>query len=103
MAPPRVTPGPADPAADLGFLLSQIGSHWSTKFAGLLEPLGLKLPHAGILRVIEQADGLSQTGVGRATRPVPESARGVDRTSWRGSAWSSGGAARPIGGRMRST
>ncbi len=60
----RSTSDPLDPAAGLGFLLSQVGSHSSSRFAERLESLGLKPPHAGILRVIEQADGLSQQALG---------------------------------------
>jgi DNA-binding MarR family transcriptional regulator len=64
MARTRVTkhsPGQRD---GLAFLLSQVGAHASARFAARLEPLGLKPPHAGILRVIEQADGLSQQALG---------------------------------------
>ena len=64
MARSRSTSDPLDPAAGLGFLLSQVGSHSSSRFADRLVPLGLKPPHAGILRVIEQADGLSQQALG---------------------------------------
>lgn len=46
------------------FLLSQVGAHASARFAERLESLGLKPPHAGVLRVIEEADGLSQQALG---------------------------------------
>jgi DNA-binding MarR family transcriptional regulator len=49
---------------ELAFLLSQVGAHSSAKFGERLEPLGLKATHAGILRVIKQADGLSQQALG---------------------------------------
>src|SRR5579872_2166678 len=53
----QVAQGPA-------FLLSQVGAHSSARFAERLEPMGLKPPHVGILRVIDQADGLSQQALG---------------------------------------
>lgn len=57
----KASPGSSD---EVAFLLSQVGSHASARFAERLEPMGLKPPHAGILRVIEQADGLSQQALG---------------------------------------
>jgi DNA-binding MarR family transcriptional regulator len=60
MARSRATHPSADPTAGLAFLLAQVGAHVATKFAEYLEPLGLKPWHAGILRLIKQADGLSQ-------------------------------------------
>ena len=58
----RPTPGPAaaDATAGLGFLLSQVGSHSSARFAERLEPLGFKPAHVGVLGVIRDADGSSQ-------------------------------------------
>ena len=64
MARPRAKSIPPDPADGLAFLLSQVGFHSSARFAERLEPLGFKPPHAGILRVIEQSDGLSQQMLG---------------------------------------
>jgi DNA-binding MarR family transcriptional regulator len=58
-----MNPSP-DPIAGLAFLLSQVGAHSAAKFAERLEPLELKPAHAGILRVVEQADGLSQQALG---------------------------------------
>jgi DNA-binding MarR family transcriptional regulator len=58
-----VNPSP-DAAGGLAFLLSQVGAHAAAKFAERLEPIGLKPAHAGILRVIKQADGLSQQALG---------------------------------------
>lgn len=63
MARPRATnasPKTPDPSVWLAFLLSQVGAHSAGRFADRLAPLGLKPPHAGILRAIDQADGLSQ-------------------------------------------
>jgi DNA-binding MarR family transcriptional regulator len=52
------------PAASPAFLLSQVGAHASALFADLLTPLNLAPPHVGILRVISEADGLSQQALG---------------------------------------
>jgi DNA-binding MarR family transcriptional regulator len=71
MARPRATPGPPDPKAWLGFLLSQVGAHAAALFAERLEPLGLKPPHAGILHVIREADGLSQQALGERLGVFP--------------------------------
>jgi DNA-binding MarR family transcriptional regulator len=60
----RATNPSSDPTAGLAFLLSQVGAHSSAKFAERLTPLNLTPPHAGILRVIAQADGLSQQALG---------------------------------------
>jgi DNA-binding MarR family transcriptional regulator len=60
----RATNPSSDPTAGLGFLLSQVGAHSSARFAERLTPLNLTPPHAGILRVIGQADGLSQQALG---------------------------------------
>jgi DNA-binding MarR family transcriptional regulator len=64
MARSRAMKPSPEPSAEPAFLLSQVGAHASAKFAERLEPLGLKPPHAGILRVVEQADGLSQQALG---------------------------------------
>ncbi len=75
-------PGPAqnpppDAADALAFLLSQVGAHSSARFADRLEPLGLKPPHAGILRVIQEADGLSQQALGDRLGMFPSRLVGV--------------------------
>ena len=57
MARSRAMKPSPEPSAEPAFLLSQVGAHASAKFAERLEQLGLKPPHAGILRVVEQADG----------------------------------------------
>jgi DNA-binding MarR family transcriptional regulator len=59
------------PALEIGFLLSQIGAHASARFAESLEPLGLKAAHAGILRVLDQSDGLSQQALGERLGAFP--------------------------------
>ena len=71
MARTRSKPVAPDPSVGLAFLLSQVGAHSAARFAGRLEPLGLKPAHAGILRVIEQADGLSQQSLGEKLRVFP--------------------------------
>ncbi len=61
----------SDPAAGLAFLLSQVGAHAAAQFAARLAPLSLSPPHAGILRVINQADGLSQQALGERLGMFP--------------------------------
>ncbi len=60
----RATKASEDPTEGLAFLLSQVGSHSSSRFAERLGPLELAPPHAGILKAIESADGLSQQALG---------------------------------------
>lgn len=64
MARSRTTRASEQVAQGPAFLLSQVGAHSSARFAERLEPLGLKPPHVGVLRVIDQADGLSQQALG---------------------------------------
>lgn len=64
MARSRAANASPNPADGLAFLLSQVGHHASTRFAERLVPFGLTPPHAGILRVMEQGDGLSQQALG---------------------------------------
>jgi DNA-binding MarR family transcriptional regulator len=56
---------------ELAFLLSQVGAHAAGKFAERLVPMALKPWHAGILRVIELADGLSQQALGEKLGMFP--------------------------------
>src|SRR3979490_553506 len=42
------------------FLIAQLGAYASAQFAKRLEPLGFTPAHAGILRIIATAPGLSQ-------------------------------------------
>jgi DNA-binding MarR family transcriptional regulator len=67
----RAANAPSDPTAGLAFLLSQVGAHASARFAERLAPLKLTPPHAGILRVIRQADGLSQQALGEKLGVFP--------------------------------
>jgi DNA-binding MarR family transcriptional regulator len=67
----RSTNFSSDPTAGLAFLLSQVGAHAAAGFADRLAPLNLTPPHAGILRVIAQADGLSQQALGEKLGMFP--------------------------------
>jgi DNA-binding MarR family transcriptional regulator len=71
-----VNPYP-DSADSLAFLLSQVGAHGSARFAERLEPIGLKSAHAGILRVLGHADGLSQQALGEKLGIFPSRLVGV--------------------------
>jgi len=44
----------------ISFLLTQIGTHAAKRFAERLAPLKLAPPHAGILRILNQAESQSQ-------------------------------------------
>jgi len=46
------------------FLLAQVGAHAAKRFGEELAPLKLSPPHAGILRVLAGASGLSQRELG---------------------------------------
>ncbi len=71
MARPRTTNPSSDPTAELAFLLSQVGAHASSQFAERLAPVKLKPPHAGILRILKQADGISQQALGEKLGMFP--------------------------------
>ncbi len=74
MARPRAasaSPRSPDPSAWPAFLLSQVGAHSAGRFADWLAPLGLKPPHAGILRALDRADGLSQQALGESLGTFP--------------------------------
>ncbi len=74
MARPRPasdSPRSPDPSAWPAFLLSQVGAHAAGRFADWLAPLGLKPPHAGILRALARAEGLSQQALGDALGTLP--------------------------------
>jgi DNA-binding MarR family transcriptional regulator len=55
----------------LAFLLAQVGAHAAAKFGERLAEAGLAPPHAGILRAIKQADGLSQREIGKKLGMFP--------------------------------
>jgi DNA-binding MarR family transcriptional regulator len=71
MADARATNPSSNPTAGLGFLLSQVGAHASARFAERLAPLMLTPAHVGILRVVKQADGLSQQALGEKLGMYP--------------------------------
>ena len=56
-------PGP-ESIADLGFLISQVGDHSQAYFGVLVEPLGLRTSHVGVLRAIHAAQGPTQRELG---------------------------------------
>jgi DNA-binding MarR family transcriptional regulator len=66
-------PGPNDPVAcdNVGFLLSQLGAHAAARFAECLAPLKIAPAHAGILRVLREADGISQQALGERLGAFP--------------------------------
>ena len=51
--------------AGVAFLLAQVGAHAADKFAERLRPLKLAPAHAGILRVIHHAEGISQQALAK--------------------------------------
>jgi DNA-binding MarR family transcriptional regulator len=67
----RATNPCPEPTAGLAFLLAQVGAHAAARFGERLAPLGLTPPHAGILRVINQDDGLSQQALGEKLGMYP--------------------------------
>jgi DNA-binding MarR family transcriptional regulator len=62
--PPRGTDSPA-------FLLAQLGAHAASKFAERLGPVDLTPPHAGILRFVGGAGGISQQELAGHLRILP--------------------------------
>jgi DNA-binding MarR family transcriptional regulator len=54
------TPPPEPLASAPGFLLSFNGQRIARSFAGALQPLGLRPPHFGVLRLIDGNPGSSQ-------------------------------------------
>jgi DNA-binding MarR family transcriptional regulator len=55
----------------IAFLLSQVGAHSAQEFARLLRPLQLTPADAGILRLLRQAEGLSQQNLAKALHMHP--------------------------------
>jgi DNA-binding MarR family transcriptional regulator len=62
---------PSDPTMGVPFLLSQVGAHAAAGFAERLTPLDLTPPHAGILWVIKESNGLSQQALGEKLGMFP--------------------------------
>lgn len=67
----RATNSSPKPTAGLAFLLSQVGAHAAARFAERLAPLKLTPPHAGILRVVREVNGLSQQALGEKLGMFP--------------------------------
>jgi DNA-binding MarR family transcriptional regulator len=67
----RATNPSSDPTGGTAFLLSQVGAQASAGFAERLAPLNLTPPHVGILRVINEAGGLSQQALGERLGMFP--------------------------------
>jgi DNA-binding MarR family transcriptional regulator len=58
-------------AGHVAFLLAQVGAHAAARFAERLAPLRLAPQHAGILRVVGEAAGLSQRALGERLGVLP--------------------------------
>jgi DNA-binding MarR family transcriptional regulator len=67
----RANESASDPTVGLAFLLSQVGAHAAARFADRLAPMNLTPPHAGIMRVIQADDGLSQQALGEKLGVFP--------------------------------
>jgi DNA-binding MarR family transcriptional regulator len=53
------------PKAGVAFLLAQVGAHAADQFAVRLKPLKLTPAHAGIMRAVHQAQGISQQALAK--------------------------------------
>ena len=69
----KKTESPAKPKlrGSTAFLLAQVGAHAAGQFGERLKSLHLLRPHAGILRLIGAAPGLSQQELGRRLAILP--------------------------------
>jgi DNA-binding MarR family transcriptional regulator len=63
--------GPTRLPVSCAFLLAQVGAHAAARFAGRLAPLDLAPQHAGALRLIGAAQGLSQRQLGEMLGVFP--------------------------------
>jgi DNA-binding MarR family transcriptional regulator len=73
---PRRDPGAKAAGAEPGsgsvaFLLAQLGAHAASRFAERLAPLKLAPHHAGLLRLIGAAAGMSQRALGQRLGILP--------------------------------
>jgi DNA-binding MarR family transcriptional regulator len=69
----------------IAFLLAQLGSHASERFAARLAELDLTPAHLGVLRVVGQHPGLSQQAVSERTGALPSQiVRLIDELEERG-------------------
>ena len=98
----RATKQAGEPAEEVGFLLSQVGALVALGFKERLARLDLVPAHAGILRVIDQSDGLSQQALGEKLGVFPSRLVSMlDELEERGLI--SAVITRPIGDRTRSS
>jgi DNA-binding MarR family transcriptional regulator len=58
-------------ADSLAFLLAQVGAHASAKFAERLGKIGVVPAYAGILRLVQASEGISQQTLGSELRVLP--------------------------------
>ena len=58
-------------AASPAFLLAQVGAHAAARFAERLDAIGLVPAHAGILRLVQAAEGRSQQMLGGELGVLP--------------------------------
>jgi DNA-binding MarR family transcriptional regulator len=70
-ATPEPASGGVRGALSPAFLLAQVGAHAATRFAERMETLGLAPSHAGILRMVQASEGLSQQTLGAELRILP--------------------------------
>jgi DNA-binding MarR family transcriptional regulator len=63
--------GTGSACANVAFLLSQVGYHSAAMFAQRLEPMKLSPPDAGILKAIDESEGLSQQELGEKLSMFP--------------------------------
>jgi DNA-binding MarR family transcriptional regulator len=53
------------------FLIAQVGAYAAAKFAERMEAVGLTPAHAGILRLLQGSEGMSQQALGSELRVLP--------------------------------
>jgi len=70
-------PPPEPLASALGFLISWNGQRTAAKFAAALEPLEMRPPHFGVMRLIEAAPGSTQQELVERSMIDPSSMVGV--------------------------
>ncbi len=66
-----MTPSRSETPPRTGFLLSQLGTYSTSRFAELVRPLGLTPAAAGVLRLIARSPGLSQRELADRVGAVP--------------------------------
>jgi DNA-binding MarR family transcriptional regulator len=59
------------PKVSLSFLVSQLGTHAAQTFAKVLEPLGLRVQDAGLLRMISARAGMTQVDLSETFGVLP--------------------------------